>query len=71
MLCPEEPGHVPSRRLSSLKALSLKLKGFEASTKLENRLSNPMVIAQFLTRVTVRVAKPDTGVFLRRLTSLN
>jgi hypothetical protein len=66
MLCPEEAGHVPSRRLSSRKAPSLKLKGFEASAKLENRWSNPMVIARFLTRVTVRLTNPDTGVLLRK-----
>ena len=36
------------------------------SAKLENKWSNPMVIAKFLTKVTVQLANPDTGVYLRK-----
>lgn len=40
-------------------------KVLKRSAKIENRWSNPMVIARFLTRVTVRLANPETGVLLR------
>jgi hypothetical protein len=36
------------------------------SAELENRWSNPMVIAKFLTQVTVQLVNPDTGVILRK-----
>jgi hypothetical protein len=36
------------------------------SAKLENKWSNPLVIARFLTQVTVQLANPDTGVIVRK-----
>jgi hypothetical protein len=44
----------------------LSSKVLKRSAKLENRWSTPMVIVRFLTRVTVRLANPDTGVLLRK-----
>jgi hypothetical protein len=36
------------------------------SVKLENTLSVPLVVAKFLSAVTVQLANPDTGVFVRK-----
>jgi hypothetical protein len=36
------------------------------SAKLENKWSEPFLVAKFLTRVTVHLANPDTGVLVRK-----
>jgi hypothetical protein len=36
------------------------------SAKIENKWSDPLLIARFLTNVTVQLANPDTGVILRK-----
>jgi hypothetical protein len=39
---------------------------FQRSAKLENTWSVPLVVAKFLSAVTVQLANPDTGVFVRK-----
>jgi hypothetical protein len=41
-------------------------KALRRSAKLENRWSEPLLIAKFLTRITVQLANPDTGVLVRK-----
>ena len=41
-------------------------KALHRSAKLDNKWSEPMVIAKFLTKVTVQLANPDTGVYTRK-----
>jgi hypothetical protein len=36
------------------------------SAKIENKWSNPLLVARFLTKVTVPLANPDTGVIVRK-----
>jgi hypothetical protein len=36
------------------------------SAKLENKWSAPLMIAKFLSAVTVQLANPDTGVMVRK-----
>jgi hypothetical protein len=49
--------------LARMYPLSSKL--LKRSAKLENRWSNPVAIAKFLTPVTVQLANPDMGVIVR------
>jgi hypothetical protein len=44
----------------------LSSKVLRRSAKLENKWSEPLLIAKFLTRVTVQLANPDTGVLVRK-----
>jgi hypothetical protein len=41
-------------------------KALKRSAKIENKLSNPLLIARFLIKVTVQLANPDTGVIVRK-----
>jgi hypothetical protein len=41
-------------------------KDLKRSAKIENKWSNPLLIARFLTKVTVQLANPDTGVIARK-----
>jgi hypothetical protein len=54
------------RDLVLVRRYPLSSKVLKRSAKIENRWSNPMDIARFLTRVTVRLANPDTGVLLKK-----
>jgi hypothetical protein len=42
------------------------LKALKRSAKIENKLSDPLRIVRFLTKVTVRLTNPDTGVIVRK-----
>jgi Tfp pilus assembly protein PilZ len=50
--------------LCEMHALSSKAKKYSA--KLSNKWSSPLLIAQFLTGVTVQLAKPETGVKVKK-----
>jgi hypothetical protein len=41
-------------------------KALKRSAKIENKWSNPLLIARFLAKVTVQLANPDTGVIVRK-----
>jgi hypothetical protein len=41
-------------------------KALKRSAKIENKWSDPLRIARFLTKVTVQLANPDTGVIVRK-----
>jgi hypothetical protein len=41
-------------------------KALKRSAKIENKWSNPLLIVKFLTKVTVQLANPDTGVILKK-----
>jgi hypothetical protein len=41
-------------------------KALKRSAKFENTRSNPLLIARFLTNVTVQLGNPDTGVIARK-----
>jgi hypothetical protein len=41
-------------------------KALKRSAKIENKWSNPLLIARFLTKVTVQLANPDIGVIVRK-----
>jgi hypothetical protein len=40
------------------------LKAQKHSAKIENKWSNPLLIARFLTKVTVQLANPDIGIIV-------
>jgi hypothetical protein len=41
-------------------------KALKRSAKIGNKWSNPLMIVKFLTKVTVQLANPDTGVIVRK-----
>jgi hypothetical protein len=41
-------------------------KALKCSAKISNKWSNPLLIAGFLTKVTVQLTNPDTGVIVRK-----
>jgi hypothetical protein len=49
-----------------VKRYPISSKLMRCSAKLENKWSDPLVIARFLTQVMVQLANPDTGVIVRK-----
>jgi hypothetical protein len=41
-------------------------KALKRSAKVENKWSNPLLIAKFLTKVTMQLANPDIDVIVRK-----
>jgi hypothetical protein len=44
----------------------LSSKTLQRSAKIANKWSSPLIIAKFLTKVTVQLANPNTGVVVRK-----